>query len=74
MALAKSDHPRILNVSSRLGVSLHKMANKDFRKAISHIHIELLKLPQNMRTLCLQQEFENKGISVTGHSSWKIKD
>ena len=71
MALAKSDHPRIINVSSRLG-SLHKMANRVSARHFSYSY-RIAKAAQNMLTLCLQQEFENKGISVTAIHPGKLK-
>ncbi|EEK78061.1 Oxidoreductase, short chain dehydrogenase/reductase [Bacillus cereus R309803] len=72
VALAKSDHPRIINVSSRLG-SLHKMANKEFPQGQFSYSYRIAKAAQNMLTLCLQQEFENKGIGVTAIHPGKLK-
>jgi NAD(P)-dependent dehydrogenase (short-subunit alcohol dehydrogenase family) len=72
VALAKSDHPRIINVSSRLG-SLHKMANKEFPQGKFSYSYRIAKAAQNMLTLCLQQEFENKGIRVTAIHPGKLK-
>lgn len=72
VALAKSDHPRIINVSSRLG-SLHKMANKEFPQGQFSYSYRIAKAAQNMLTLCLQQEFESKGIRVTAIHPGKLK-
>ncbi|PEM25530.1 SDR family NAD(P)-dependent oxidoreductase [Bacillus wiedmannii] len=71
-ALAKSNYPRIINVSSRLG-SLHKMANKEFPQGQFSYSYRIAKAAQNMLTLCLQQEFENKGIRVTAIHPGKLK-
>lgn len=72
VTLAKSDHPRIINVSSRLE-SLHKMANKEFPQGQFSYSYRIAKAAQNMLTLCLQQEFENKGIHVTAIHPGKLK-
>ena len=72
VALTKSNQPRIINVSSRLG-SLHKMANKDFPQGKFSYSYRIAKAAQNMLTLCLQQEFENKGIRVTAIHPGKLK-
>ncbi|MED1266731.1 SDR family NAD(P)-dependent oxidoreductase [Bacillus mycoides] len=72
VALTKSNQPRIINVSSRLG-SLHKMANKEFPQGKFSYSYRIAKAAQNMLTLCLQQEFENKGIRVTAIHPGKLK-
>ncbi|WP_242310996.1 SDR family NAD(P)-dependent oxidoreductase [Bacillus cereus group sp. BfR-BA-01331] len=72
VALTKSNQPRIINVSSRLG-SLHKMANKDFPQGKFSYSYRIAKAAQNMLTLCLQQEFENKGIGVNAIHPGKLK-
>ncbi|GAB6425664.1 SDR family NAD(P)-dependent oxidoreductase [Bacillus luti] len=72
VALAKSDHPRIINVSSRLG-SLYKMASKEFPQGQFSYSYRIAKAAQNMLTLCLQQEFEDKGIGVTAIHPGKLK-
>ncbi|MGH0429372.1 SDR family NAD(P)-dependent oxidoreductase [Bacillus hominis] len=71
-ALTKSNQPRIINVSSRLG-SLHKMAEKEFPQGQFSYSYRIAKAAQNMLTLCLQQEFENEGIGVTAIHPGKLK-
>ncbi|MGG5794310.1 short-chain dehydrogenase [Bacillus cereus] len=71
-ALTKSNQPRIINVSSRLG-SLHKMAGKEFPQGQFSYSYRIAKAAQNMLTLCLQQEFENEGIGVTAIHPGKLK-
>ncbi|WP_433772580.1 SDR family NAD(P)-dependent oxidoreductase [Bacillus wiedmannii] len=71
-ALTKSNHPRIINVSSRLG-SLHKMAGKEFLQGQFSYSYRIAKAAQNMLTLCLQQEFADKGIRVTAIHPGKLK-
>ncbi|MEK7015770.1 SDR family NAD(P)-dependent oxidoreductase [Bacillus sp. FSL R9-9410] len=71
-ALTKSNQPRIINVSSRLG-SLHKMAEKEFPQGQFSYSYRIAKAAQNMLTLCLQQEFEDKGIRVTAIHPGKLK-
>ncbi|MES9666042.1 short-chain dehydrogenase [Bacillus cereus] len=72
VALTKSNQPRIINVSSRLG-SLHKMAGKEFPQGQFSYSYRIAKAAQNMLTLCLQQEFENEGIGVTAIHPGKLK-
>ncbi|EJS77169.1 short-chain dehydrogenase [Bacillus cereus] len=72
MTLTKANHPRIINVSSRLG-SLHKMGGKEFQQGQFSYSYRIAKAAQNMLTLCLQQEFENKGICVTAIHPGKLK-
>ncbi|MFE6135990.1 SDR family NAD(P)-dependent oxidoreductase [Bacillus sp. NPDC057893] len=71
-ALTKSNQPRIINVSSRLG-SLHKMAEKEFPQGQFSYSYRIAKAAQNMLTLCLQQEFADKGIRVTAIHPGKLK-
>ncbi|OQR57352.1 SDR family NAD(P)-dependent oxidoreductase [Bacillus sp. CDB3] len=71
-ALTKSNHPRIINISSRLG-SLHKMAAKEFPQGEFSYSYRIAKAAQNMLTLCLQQEFADKGIRVTAIHPGKLK-
>ncbi|MBE7105255.1 SDR family NAD(P)-dependent oxidoreductase [Bacillus cereus] len=71
-ALTKSNQPRIINVSSRLG-SLHKMAGKEFLQGQFSYSYRIAKAAQNMLTLCLQQEFADKGIRVTAIHPGKLK-
>ncbi|MGE7883630.1 SDR family NAD(P)-dependent oxidoreductase [Bacillus sp. NPDC094077] len=71
-ALTKSNHPRIINVSSRLG-SLHKMSGKEFPQGQFSYSYRIAKAAQNMLTLCLQQEFADKGIRVTAIHPGKLK-
>ncbi|WP_088229774.1 SDR family NAD(P)-dependent oxidoreductase [Bacillus cereus] len=72
MALTRSNQPRIINMSSRLG-SLHKMTTKEFRQGEFSYSYRIAKAAQNMLTLCLQQEFEDKGICVTAIHPGKLK-
>ncbi|PFD41352.1 short-chain dehydrogenase [Bacillus cereus] len=70
-ALIKSNQPRIINISSRLG-SLHKMAAKEFPQGEFSYSYRIAKAAQNMLTLCLQQEFAGKGICVTAIHPGKL--
>lgn len=70
--LTKANHPGIINVSSRLG-SLHKMSEKEFPQGQFSYSYRIAKVAQNMLTLCLQQEFENKGIGINAIHPGKLK-
>ena len=67
-----SNQSRVNNISSRLG-SLHKMANKEFPQGEFSYSYRIAKAAQNMLTLCLQQEFADKGIRVTAIHPGKLK-
>jgi NAD(P)-dependent dehydrogenase (short-subunit alcohol dehydrogenase family) len=70
--LEKSDHPRIVNVSSRLG-SLQMMANQEFIHLNTSYSYRIAKAAQNMLTICLGHELSKKGISVHAIHPGKLK-
>ncbi|CAI8715039.1 Short-chain dehydrogenase [Bacillus sp. IT-79MI2] len=70
--LIQSENPRIINISSRLD-SLSKMAAKEFPQGQFSYSYRIAKAAQNMLNLCLQQEFEEKGIVVTAIYPGKLK-
>lgn len=49
------------------------MANKEFPQGQFSYSYRIAKAAQNMLTLCLQQELENKGIGVTAIHPGKLK-
>ncbi len=49
------------------------MANKEFPQGQFSYSYRIAKAAQNMLTLCLQQEFEDKGIRVTAIHPGKLK-
>lgn len=61
--LKKSNQPRIINVSSRLG-SLTRMASGEFSDRGFSYSYRMAKAAQNMFTICLSQELANENITV----------
>lgn len=70
--LEHSSHPRIVNVSSRLG-SLGKMASGEFDHLSISYSYRIAKAAQNMLTICLEKELCKKGISVNSIHPGKLK-
>ncbi len=70
--LSESTNPRIINISSRLG-SLSKMGRDEFPKGKFSYSYRIAKAAQNMLTLCLNQELEDKPISVTAIHPGKVQ-
>lgn len=61
--LLKSTNPRIVNISSRFG-SLTNTANLEYEKRKISYSYRVAKAAQNMLSLCLNQELNEKGISI----------
>ncbi|MEC0090598.1 SDR family NAD(P)-dependent oxidoreductase [Paenibacillus macquariensis] len=61
--LRKSNNPRIINVSSRLG-SLTRMATGEFKDRGFSYSYRMAKAAQNMFTICLGQELKKDNITV----------
>ncbi|WP_035445471.1 SDR family NAD(P)-dependent oxidoreductase [Bacillus sp. UNC41MFS5] len=70
--LEKSLFPRVINVSSRLG-SLQMTANQEFTHLGTSYSYRIAKAAQNMLTICLDQEYRRKGISVHAIHPGKLK-
>ena len=70
--LNRSTNPVIVNVSSRLG-SLQMTQNKQFQHLQTSYSYRIAKAAQNMLTLCLGQELNEKGISVHAIHPGKLK-
>lgn len=61
--LEKSSNARIINVSSRLG-SLTKMSSGEFKNRKFSYSYRIAKAAQNMFTVCLNNELQDKNIGV----------
>lgn len=61
--LLESKNPLILNISSRLG-SLTRMASGEFKGRHFSYSYRIAKACQNMLTICMDQELQDKGIRV----------
>ncbi|AJS58808.1 SDR family NAD(P)-dependent oxidoreductase [Paenibacillus sp. IHBB 10380] len=61
--LKRSNNPRIINVSSRLG-SLTRMASGEFKDRGFSYSYRMAKAAQNMFTICLGQEVKRFNITV----------
>ncbi|WP_195575550.1 SDR family NAD(P)-dependent oxidoreductase [Paenibacillus sp. 1001270B_150601_E10] len=61
--LRKSDSPKIINISSRLG-SLSRMASGEFNGMGFSYSYRMAKAAQNMLTICLSQELKDEKILV----------
>ncbi len=70
--LERSSHPRIVNVSSRLG-SLGMMSSGEFDHLSISYSYRIAKAAQNMFTICLDQELRKKGIAVNSIHPGKLK-
>lgn len=70
--LKKAENPIIVNVSSRLG-SLQMVVNKEFQHLQTSYSYRIAKAAQNMLTICLGQELNEKGISVHAIHPGKLK-
>ncbi|WP_134702858.1 SDR family NAD(P)-dependent oxidoreductase [Ammoniphilus sp. YIM 78166] len=70
--LYNSNHPRIVNVSSRLG-SLSMMSSGEFQHLKTSYSYRIAKAAQNMFTICLEKELNEKGISVNSIHPGKLK-
>ncbi|WP_422657591.1 SDR family NAD(P)-dependent oxidoreductase [Paenibacillus sp. EC2-1] len=61
--LRKSDNPRVINISSRLG-SLSRMASGEFKNSGFSYSYRMAKAAQNMFTICLGEELMKDNITV----------
>ncbi len=70
--LKKSDHPMIVNVTSRLG-SVHQHLRGDFKNKPFSYAYRIAKAAQNMFTLCLREDSELENIIVVSLNPGLLK-